>query len=195
MKKKVLFIDHFDSFSQNLVAAIQCEGFEVDVVQSNALAFPQCVELLNSHDGVVFSPGPGHPSEYESSLKFYKLIPPSIPVLGVCLGHQLMLFSDGALVGRLSNGIPVHGRRMLVENKKPSRLLGDFSGTEVFYNSLRCQVAHAPETWDVLAWYEDEVLVVEHKALPRVGFQFHPESFASRGGLFCLRAFLRLLGS
>ena len=199
-KNKILLVDHHDSFSGNLKAALECCHFEVQILQSENL---QPDSWLDSQhwQAVVFSPGTGTPAQYPKSLLFLKQIPAHVPVLGVCLGHQLLLFADGARVSQ-TNPVPVHGRQVFLNsyNCRPhSRWLGEgaLADSFVLYNSLGVQ-CHDPvfvDPWDVLASDNPSafVLAAEHRLLPRVGVQFHPESFASTGGKRFLQAFAQFV--
>lgn len=199
MKKKLLFVDHHDSFSHNLRAALQCTGFEVHIVQSAALQTP--FEFgATDWNVVVLSPGPGRPEHYPQSLALYQNIPAHIPVLGVCLGHQLMLHADVACVVQHA-AFPVHGRQISL-GAVSSRLLGKLGVQKppqqnlvVLYNSLAlfCDDPVFSQSWNVLAREQNQVLMAEHRVLPRLGVQFHPESFASTGGAHFLSSFAQFV--
>ncbi|KAB8036266.1 hypothetical protein GCL60_15900 [Silvanigrella paludirubra] len=189
----ILFIDHYDSFSNNLISWFLSKGLNLSIISYNEL------EKINSFDnikGVIYSPGPGHPSEYTESLKFYKKIPEKMPFLGVCLGHQLLLYSEGGKITQISKK-PIHGRQITLSNSCPSKffLENDLNGTFVLYNSLGCKIDDPifKENMLALAFEEGFVLATEHKVFPRIGVQFHPESFASPGGNTILNSFLRLI--
>lgn len=188
----LLFVDHNDSFTNNLVAWFAAHSsHEICVVNCSEI---ERVTYLDSVKCVVFSPGPGHPLDYPKSKAFYQKIPPSIPFLGVCLGHQMMLASHGANIVPTTS-YPVHGRQIEVHANLESRLLPKcvLSGTFVLYNSLGCLKTDEifAKTMQLLYSEDNMCLVAEHKALPHIGVQFHPESFASSGGHIFLNAFLR----
>ena len=191
--KPVFFIDHKDSFSYNLINWFRAKGQDVFVVDSQDLGTTYSAEIFS---GVVLSPGPGHPLEYPQTLNFYKHLSEQIPLLGVCLGHQIMLMAEGGTIQKIAE-VPIHGRQVCFQGQANSRLLpswlspahvvlynslGYFSHDDVFKKSLYC-----------LAEFDGVCMVAEHVSLPRMSVQFHPESFASPSGDFFLNAFLRLL--
>ena len=189
----VLFVDHHDSFVNNLISWFK-KNYSGDVVVA------KCDELnkikLRSISAVVFSPGPGHPSEYKSSLDFYKNLPPTIPFLGVCLGYQIMLYAHGAQLMQIA-ATPVHGQQVKIGKKVSSHLLPPdvLQGYFVLYNSLGIELNDSVFQKDfvLLASKGKFSLAAEHVLFPRVGVQFHPESFASIGGDYFMRSFLRLI--
>ncbi len=152
-------------------------------------------KLVENSVAVIFSPGPGHPSEYGLSLKLYQSLPPTMPVLGVCLGHQIMLSACGARLAQVAS-IPVHGRQIKLSQKILSRFLPSrvLQGRFVLYNSWGIPASDVvfKNHFNVLASRQGFVLMAEHKTFPHVCTQFHPESFASTGGDRLLNSFLRL---
>jgi anthranilate synthase/aminodeoxychorismate synthase-like glutamine amidotransferase len=190
--RSVLFVDHFDSFSNNVVALLRSLGAKVDIVQS---AHVQEISLHPYH-AIVLSPGPGHPQDYPNSLELIKRIPPEIPLLGVCLGHQMLLHADGGLIVQTCT-VPMHGRTFKIESLKTTpRLLAPecFYGKCVLYNSLGCSEVDKPfqTSWQNLASENSFSLIAEHRFLPRIGVQFHPESFVSDQGVPLFHGFLML---
>jgi anthranilate synthase/aminodeoxychorismate synthase-like glutamine amidotransferase len=189
----ILYVDHYDSFTNNLIS-----WFEAKNANLNVIAFDKLDSVLSFEGikGIIFSPGPGHPSEYKMSLDFYKKIPPEIPFLGVCLGHQLFLLAEGGNICQISQK-PIHGRQIHIYHINQSNYFrnNDLKGTFVLYNSLGCKKDDPIFTKNIIAIASDNsfILVAEHKANPRIGVQFHPESFASPGGSSILNTFLRLV--
>jgi anthranilate synthase component 2 len=189
----LLLVDHDDSFTHNLKSYFLSQGIPVLHRQSSA----SLLDLLQeSVQGIVFSPGPGHPRDYPASVEFYKKIPNSIPVLGVCLGHQLMLYAHGAEVRQISH-CPVHGRQVIMERRAPSRFVphDSFLSPVVLYNSWGVFEDESVflDTFVCVAVESQVCVMAEHKTLPRVGLQFHPESFASPRGIDYLNSFLRFV--
>jgi anthranilate synthase/aminodeoxychorismate synthase-like glutamine amidotransferase len=189
-----LIIDHNDSFTNNLVSWFK-KYSKYDVKKLNCFEIDDIgqQDLLKQVVAVVFSPGPGHPLDYPKSISFYQNIPSSIPFLGVCLGHQIMLAAYGANIRRTPN-FPIHGRQIKIKATSPSRVLPNyvFNGTFVLYNSLgSLESDHVFQNHAVSLHSENQMcLIAEHKKLPHIGVQFHPESFASSGGHDFLIAFL-----
>jgi anthranilate synthase component 2 len=179
-KRKVLFIDNFDSFTYNLVddfckrncrARVYRADTELD--QLKALAAEFAPDLL------VISPGPGTPDTAGVSLKATDYFKDKLPILGVCLGHQVIVQHFGGKIGHAP--IPMHG--------KPSRISHNekdvFSGVE---NPLQAGRYHSlvavevPQCLEKTAEFEGIVMGVRHKELPVFGVQFHPESILTPAG-------------
>jgi len=207
---RILFVDHVDSFSENLIAAFCARGCIVDRLLSLPAdenphpVLPADVQKLwaqKSFDALVLSPGPLRPECYPLSLQLLNEWPCDRPVLGVCLGHQ-MLLSRNSLTLCLVSECPVHGRRERLEYVAASSWLAGFvdGGFATFYNSwavTRNQLTHpqavkAP-AWRLLSANGPFVALAEHTACPWVGVQYHPESFATERGAVLLDAFVALL--
>ncbi|MEN9825906.1 MAG: hypothetical protein RI953_1651 [Pseudomonadota bacterium] len=193
----ILFVDHLDSFSENLVAALRARGCRVDCV----LSAPSGAARIEhgEHDALLLSPGPGLPHHYPESLALLDRWPAERPVLGVCLGHQMLLSRENLLLNLVSER-PVHGRREQVEPVECSNWLSglNFEGCATFYNSWaidKLQLAEKDCRWRLNAHCAGWAAVVEHKFQPWLGVQYHPESFASEQGGLLLNAFVALLNS
>jgi anthranilate synthase component 2 len=195
---KVLFLDHRDSFSANLVAALRVAGCDVRVVQytdlpadANALAL-----LAENYEALVLSPGPGTPKEYPASADLYRLGFETKPVLGVCLGLQIVLAAQGFPISRIAEN-PVHGRQVRLNAVVPE--LGcDLGGLFVFYNSLGCGASDSElleSGWIVLARDGSSVAAAKHTSRPHLLVQFHPESFASPAGGEFIQSFVKASAS
>jgi anthranilate/para-aminobenzoate synthase component II len=196
----VLFLDHFDSFAQNLVAALRERGCPVEQKLSSQGSTDD-EDFLNrveqgAYSALVLSPGPGRPDDYPLSQKVLSLWPEERPVLGVCLGHQLLLTASGCTL-ELVAGNPVHGRSEKVEPLFPPMWLKDNSSSDdsVFYNSWAVSAAELMKSaaqWRVTGVNGGWVACCEHTLRPWVGVQFHPESFASLAGKRLIDAFVDL---
>jgi len=188
----LLFVDHRDSFSANLAAALRISGVDLVEVQSQHL--PQdsrsIKELSRTYSGLVLSPGPGNPADWARSLHVLTTGFVDKPVLGVCLGLQMLLLASGLEVDKLSV-LPEHGRLHDLDCLIPSgKLTNEFdaylsySGKWVFYNSLGCSATDnecVSKGWRVHGRECEVVAVAEHVSRPHVGIQFHPESFVDYG--------------
>lgn len=206
----VLFVDHQDSFSENLIAALRARGCRVARVTSSPQGTVSChgqqkdefesslVRAIN--DGVfsalVLSPGPGRPEDYPLSWKLLQSWLPDRPLLGVCLGHQILLSSEGCQLERVDK-TPVHGREAHLIHHATLRLMGDLtlSGPVTFYNSwcVRCdEFVRKALNWTLCASVADTVAACSHRSNPWFAVQFHPESFASEPGGRFLDAFVAI---
>ena len=188
-------IDNYDSFTYNVVQYLQELGAEVDVYRNDAI-LPKQIEAIQ-HDKIVISPGPCTPSEAGISMEVIRDFRESIPILGICLGHQC--------VGQVFGGNITHARQVM--HGKLSRIyhngLGIFSKLPnplmaTRYHSLIVQTESLPENLEVTAWTKtdsgdfDEIMGVRHKEYAVDGVQFHPESIKSQSGHELLANFLNI---
>ncbi len=178
--KKVLFIDNFDSFTYNLVDDFCKRNCEAKVYRADTeLEELKAVADEFRPDLLVISPGPGTPDTAGVSLSAVGYFKDKLPILGVCLGHQVIVQYFGGKIGHAPE--PMHG--------KPSRVTHDqkgiFAGVENplqagRYHSL-C-VLEVPDCLEKTAEFEGIIMGVEHKELPIFGVQFHPESILTPAG-------------
>jgi anthranilate synthase component II len=187
----ILVVDHYDSFTYNLVQLIEGLGRETEVVKSDA----EPAEALVSRrpDAVVLSPGPGHPRDAGVFPALLGILPDETPVLGVCLGHQALGLASGGSVDRAT---PTHGKASLVHHHGRGILEGIPSPFEAGrYHSLVVLRDDLPEELELTAWTEDELVMgTQHRSLPRFGVQFHPESILTPEGPRIVENFLALAG-
>lgn len=190
---RLLLVDHDDSFTNNLLDFFHSSFPKIDCVNHRQL---REIKNLKKYAACVFSAGPGHPSQYVDSIDFYLNLPEKMPFLGVCLGHQIMLYAHGGRIQRIGS-VPEHGRQIQLRRTHLSRFLPQnaFQSSFVLYNSLGCfsQDRIFQSTFRSLYSERGVCLVAEHTCLPHIGVQFHPESFASRGGEHFLRCFVHLI--
>jgi anthranilate synthase/aminodeoxychorismate synthase-like glutamine amidotransferase len=188
----VLVVDHYDSFTYNLVQLIEGLGRETVVVKTDEVPAEDLV--ARSPEAVVLSPGPGHPRASGSFPELLRLLPPTTPVLGVCLGHQALGMTLGATIDRAE---PVHGKASLVHHDGRGILEGIPSPFEAGrYHSLVVLRDSLPSELELTAWSEDGlVMATQHRELPRFGVQFHPESILTPEGPRIVENFLALAPS
>jgi anthranilate synthase component 2 len=183
----ILVVDHYDSFTYNLVQLIESLGHPTEVVKSDAEPAEALVE--RRPDAVVLSPGPGRPEEAGCFIRLLEILPPATPVLGVCLGHQAIGISCGGTVERAE---PVHGKASLVHHEGKGILAGLPNPFEAArYHSLVVRREGLPPELELTAWSDDGlVMAMQHHELPRFGVQFHPESILTPDGPRIVRTFL-----
>lgn len=189
----LLVVDNHDSFTWNLVHALARFAPDVAVVQGDEVSVGDV--LGQSPRGIVLTPGPGRPEHAGVGIPLVQAlgVSSSIPLLGVCLGHQIVCTALGARV--------VHAGRLM--HGRTSRLVHDGSGVftglppsfEVArYHSLIVDAATLPPTLIASAHTEQgELMAVRHVALPIESVQFHPESFMTEHGLAMVRHFVERL--
>ena len=188
---KTLIVDNYDSFTYNLYQLVgTINGEPPLVIRNDALTWEEFVEL--GADNVILSPGPGHPAnERDFGICRRILLEASVPVLGVCLGHQGMAHVFGGDVVRAPE--PVHGRPSAIRHDGTgifARIPQDFQA--VRYHSLIVS-SPAPDCLRVTAWSETGlIMAVQHRTRPLFGVQFHPESISTEYGELLLRNFLRV---
>lgn len=185
---RLLLVDNFDSFVFNLAQAFGTLGAEPVVVRNKASL--EELEALKP-DAVVISPGPGDPSSAGISCDAIRAFAGSVPVLGVCLGHQCIAEVYGATVQRSEVG-PVHGKTSSIEHDGTGVFAGlpsPFTATR--YHSLAATTGTWPDELVISAHSEDgTVMGVRHRELDVEGVQFHPESVLTERGNDLLQNFL-----
>ncbi|MEN9219067.1 MAG: aminodeoxychorismate/anthranilate synthase component II [Gloeomargarita sp. DG_2_bins_126] len=186
----ILVIDNYDSFTYNLVQYLAELGAEVKVFRNDQISLEQVQNLRP--DGIVISPGPGRPDDAGISLDLIAHLGATVPILGVCLGHQ----SIGQVFGGQIVGAPtlMHGKTSEIYH----RGVGVFAGlpmpfTATRYHSLVIAKETCPDVLEITAWTEDGTIMgVRHKQYTSLqGVQFHPESILTSVGPALLANFLR----
>ena len=183
----IVLIDNYDSFTFNLVHYLGGLGADV-VVHRNDKITPDQVMALEP-DGIVLSPGPCTPTEAGICLDLIAKAAKTVPILGVCLGHQAIGQSFGGNVVRAP--VPVHGKLAEISHTNSGvfhGINGPFKATR--YHSLVVDRASLPDALAVTAEADGLIMGAAHKTLPIHGVQFHPESIASEHGHLMLKNFL-----
>jgi anthranilate synthase/aminodeoxychorismate synthase-like glutamine amidotransferase len=191
--KKVLFIDNFDSFTYNLVDDFCKRGCRATVYRADTdLQDLKAVADRLGPDLLVISPGPGAPRAAGVSMAVVEAFKGKVPILGVCLGHQVIVEHFGGIVGHAPR--PMHG--------KPSRVThngqGLFAGVE---NPMQAGRYHSlvatqvPDCLEVTAEFEGLVMAVQHREYPVYGVQFHPESILTPAGGRIIENVLAMAGA
>jgi len=186
----IILIDNYDSFTFNLVHYLGGLGADVVVHRNDKISADEVVAA--DPDAIVLSPGPCTPNEAGICLELIDAAAESIPLLGVCLGHQAIGQTFGGKVVRAP--VPVHGKLSELRHSNSGvfrGINGSFKATR--YHSLVVERASLPPTLTVNAETDDHLIMgMMHKDLPVHGVQFHPESIASEHGHLMLKNFLDL---
>ena len=182
MSPKVLVVDNYDSFVYNLAHSLAAAGAE-PVVLRNDRVDPR--KVLGRFQGMVISPGPGHPAnrdDFGACMDLLRCVSPLLPTLGVCLGHQGIACAFGGVVSRAPT--PVHGRSSRVHHDGRGIFRGIPSPlTAGRYHSLSVSEGDLPDCLEVTARSEDGVIMgLRHRRYPIEGLQFHPESVLTDDG-------------
>lgn len=186
----ILVIDNYDSFTYNLVQYLMAMGRRVKVFRNDELNVDECVDL--QPDCIVISPGPGTPSDAGISVPLISRCSGTVPLLGVCLGHQCVGTAFGATIGKAQR--LMHGKVSEIEHDST----GIFAGMRqpikaTRYHSLAVEKASLPACLEVSATAEDgEIMGLRHRDHLTVGVQFHPESILTTTGKRLLANFLKL---
>ena len=184
----LLMIDNYDSFTYNLVQYFGELGAEVKVVRNDALSIEDIKRMRPAQ--LVVSPGPGTPNEAGISLAAIRRFAGSMPILGVCLGHQAIGQAFGGRVIKAKR--VMHGKVSTVRHDRR----GVFSGlpdgfTATRYHSLVVERATLPGCLEVTAESEEgEIMGLRHRTLPVEGVQFHPEALLTEHGHAMLKNFM-----
>ena len=191
MKKRVLVIDNYDSFTYNLVQYLRTLGAECDVVLNDQSTVDEL--LAAKPDGILLSPGPGTPDDAGMTLAMIEKARGRVPIFGVCLGHQSIGQAHGAKVVRAKR--LMHGKTSPIEHEEKGVFIGlPHPMTATRYHSLVIEPTSIPDCLEVTArTKEGEIMGVRHKDFPIEGVQFHPESILTDHGLQMMQNWLKTL--
>lgn len=183
-------IDNYDSFVDNLARYLRQLGAETRVVRNDAISLAEIASL--APQGILLSPGPGRPAEAGVCIPLVQRFARSVPILGVCLGHQAIAEAFGGQVVRA--GEPMHGRSSLVQHDGAGIFAGIPSPFQAGrYHSLVVEASTLPGALEVHAVAKDGTIMAVALAESCLwGVQFHPESLLTEHGYTLLGNFLRL---
>ena len=185
----LLMIDNYDSFTYNLVQYLGELGERVTVYRNDQITLNDVDALAPSH--VVISPGPCTPNEAGISVDLVREYGASIPILGVCLGHQSIAQAYGGNIVRAPT--LMHGKTSMIEHQSEgifNELPSPFQATR--YHSLVVDESTLPDCFVVTARADDgQIMGIAHREDPVVGVQFHPESILTQYGHKLLHNFLQ----
>ena len=185
-----VMIDNFDSFVYNLKAYFEELGREILVKRCDEITLEELEEL--NPEGIILSPGPKRPWDAELCVETVKRFQGRIPILGVCLGHQVLGHCAGAVVEKGTR--PMHGKVTEIRNHGTGVFAGlpeEFKVTR--YHSLIVRGESLPEEYQVDAVSKNgAVMGISHKTLPLYGVQFHPEAVLTEYGHELLENFCKI---
>ena len=188
--KKIILIDNYDSFTFNLYHYLSSFKINVDVIRNDQITSTEI--LKKKYNKIVISPGPGNPNQSGNCLKIVKSLYKKIPILGVCLGHQIIgqVFGSKIIQARKL----MHGKTSKILSKKIGILKNlpkSFEATR--YHSLIIEKKSLSKNLEITAESKDGLIMgVQHKEYDVHGVQFHPESIKTKLGIKILKNFIRI---
>ncbi|MFK9093507.1 anthranilate synthase component II [Bacillus salipaludis] len=185
----ILVIDNYDSFTFNLVQYIRTIGEEVVVIRNDKLSLKNIEEMQPDH--LLISPGPGNPDSAGLCLQIVKRFYKDIPILGVCLGHQIIAQAFGGMIKKALK--PMHGKISFISHDQNGVFRDIPSPFQVTrYHSLIVEESILPSCLEISARSADgEIMAIRHKDYKVEGVQFHPESILTQNGLQLIQNFFK----
>ena len=191
----ILVVDNYDSFVYTLNGYLHQLGATTDVIRNDDVAAEDVAALVTKYDGILVSPGPGTPADAGISIQIVKeAVAQSVPLLGVCLGHQAIAEAFGATVAHAEE--LMHGKTSQVIHDDSTLFVGvPDSFTATRYHSLAVVDDTVPDSLVVTARTEGGVIMgLNHRSAPVFGVQFHPESVLTEGGYTMVANWLEVTG-
>ena len=186
---KIILIDNYDSFTFNLYHYISSFNVKVDVFRNDKINSKEIIK--NKYDKIVISPGPGNPNQSGNCLNIVKKLYKKIPILGVCLGHQIIGHVFGSKIIQANK--LMHGKTSLIYHKRKGvlkNIKNKFQATR--YHSLIIDKKNLSNELDITAETSDGIIMgVMHKKYNVHGVQFHPESIKTYVGIKIIKNFLK----
>ena len=188
--KKIILIDNYDSFTFNLYHYLSSLKVKVDVIRNDQITSNEI--LKRKYNKIVISPGPGNPNQSGNCLKIVKSLYKKIPILGVCLGHQIIGQVFGSKIIQAKR--LMHGKTSKIISKKVGILKNlpkSFEATR--YHSLIIDKKSLSKHLEITAESKDGlIMAVQHKNYDVHGVQFHPESIKTKLGIKILKNFIKI---
>ena len=185
---KILLIDNYDSFTYNLYHYISKIKKNVEVIRNDKIDSKTI--LRKKYDKIVISPGPGNPNQAGNCLKIVKEVYKKIPILGVCLGHQIIGQVFGGKIINAKN--LMHGKTSKIKHNKKGlfkNIHNNFEATR--YHSLVVDRNRLPKSLLITAETKNKTIMgLMHKDFDIHGFQFHPESISTKVGMKLIKNFI-----
>ncbi len=187
---KIILIDNYDSFTFNLYHYISSFNVKVDVFRNDKINSKEIIK--NKYNKIVISPGPGNPMQAGNCIEIVKKLYKRIPILGVCLGHQIIGHVFGSKIIQANK--LMHGKTSLIYHKKKGvlkNIKNKFQATR--YHSLIIDKKNLSNELDITAETSDGIIMgVMHKKYNVHGVQFHPESIKTNVGIKIIKNFLKV---
>jgi len=184
----IYLIDNYDSFTYNLVDYFERLSQTVIVRYPHNETIEEIKALAPSH--LVISPGPKSPKEATISVTAIQTFYQTLPILGVCLGHQCLAYAFGAKI--ITAPQIIHGKTSSIHHHQQglfSEIPNAFKATR--YHSLAVDCATLPDCFSIDAWADETIMAISHRIYPLFGLQFHPEAILTQHGLTLLQHFIQ----
>jgi len=185
---KIILIDNYDSFTFNLYHYMSSLKVKVDVIRNDEITDKQIIR--NKYDKIVISPGPGNPNQSGNCIKIVRSLYKKMPILGVCLGHQIIGQVFGSKIIQAKK--LMHGKTSVIKSNKIGilkNLPARFEATR--YHSLIIDKKTLSKELEITAQTEDGIIMgIKHKEYNIHGVQFHPESIKTIIGIKILKNFI-----
>jgi anthranilate synthase/aminodeoxychorismate synthase-like glutamine amidotransferase len=184
-----LIIDNYDSFVFNLADYVHQAGEETHVMMNDTVTYAD-IKCLKPK-GIFISPGPKHPKDIVNVINIIQKFAPTIPIFGICLGHQAIGYAFGATVAQVkpAHGYTshiIHNDTVIFKDIPQNTPVGRYHSLAIMNNS------HFPECLEITAYTDDAmIMAVKHKTYPTFGVQFHPESILTSDGLVMIKNFIK----
>jgi len=191
-KATLFFLDNFDSFTYNLVDQFKSSGYPVKIYRNSQSAknIKAQIDACQGQVVLILSPGPGTPSAAGCMIDLITLCKGTVPILGICLGHQALIEQYGGVVGQAEE--IQHGKSSLIEHCADKMFSGLSQPLSVArYHSLVGSTV--PDSLQIVAQYNNMCMSIYHAQDKVIGFQFHPESILTCEGAKLLENSLNLL--
>lgn len=188
--KKILLIDNYDSFTYNIFHSLSKFGAKVEVYRNDKISLKEISK--NKFDKIVISPGPGHPNSSGNCINLVKHFYKTIPILGICLGHQIIGAAFGGVIKKAK--IIMHGKLSKIIHNGSflfKKIPKNFYATR--YHSLIINEKTLNQDFEISAKTEDNIIMaINHKIYHLYGIQFHPESIKTNFGNIIFKNFLKI---
>jgi len=188
--KKILLIDNYDSFTYNIFHSLSKLGAKVEVYRNDKISLKEISK--NKFDKIVISPGPGHPNSSGNCINLVKHFYKTIPILGICLGHQIIGAAFGGVIKKAK--IIMHGKLSKIIHNGSflfKKIPKNFYATR--YHSLIINEKTLNQDFEISAKTEDNIIMaINHKIYHLYGIQFHPESIKTNFGNIIFKNFLKI---
>ena len=185
----LLLLDNYDSFTHNIYQLLASLGVPVEVIRNDAVTVDEI--RAKKYDGIIISPGPGLPQDAGITEDVIRILGGTLPILGVCLGHQAIGEVFGGRIVRAEE--IVHGKCSPIRHCGSGLYRSAADGTQVArYHSLIIERSSLPDVLTVTSELDDGTIMgVRHRTLPIEGIQFHPESILTPEGRTMMEDYLR----